>query len=97
MAGGMCGKEGMCGSMRAREMTTEAGGTYPTGMHSCLQLRGLKLVNHMCEWILSHNFRGICTWYFSIFFFFGARQLFTFSNIGCDMFLMCSLLIKCKV
>ena len=34
VAGGMRGKGG--GGLHAGETATEAGGTYPTGMHSCL-------------------------------------------------------------
>ena len=37
MVGGMCGRgvHGGGGGMRAGETATEAGGTHPTGMHSC--------------------------------------------------------------
>ena len=40
--GGMCGVgvHGR-GGMRAGEMATEAGGTHPTGIHSCLVLNSI--------------------------------------------------------
>ena len=82
---GVCMAEGMF----AREMATEAGGTHPAGMHSCLQLPRLKLINHMCEWILSHNLLVICTWYFSLLLAQGSCSYFLTLGVTCFQCVVC--------
>ena len=48
MAGGLCGR----GACMTEEMAIAAGGTHPTGMHSCLLMVNFKEINSfMCYFL----------------------------------------------